>query len=51
MLLTVILAVLLLSLITGGIGYSRFGSVGMSPAGILFIVLFVLLLTGRRFGW
>jgi hypothetical protein len=46
--LTVLLIVLLvLALAGGGWGYSRYGAVGWSPAGIILLILFVLLLTGR----
>lgn len=31
----------------GGWGYSRYGWVGMSPAGLVLLVLAVLLLTGQ----
>ncbi len=51
MLLTILLIVLLLSLLGGGFGYSRFGAVGMSPAGVLLLVVVVLLLTGHSFTW
>jgi hypothetical protein len=46
--LTIILIILLvLALGGGGWGYSRWGLVGMSPAGILLLVLLVLWLTGN----
>lgn len=46
--LTIILIVLLvLALGGGGIGYSRFGAVGMSPAGLILLVLVVLFFMGR----
>ena len=51
MLLTILLIVLLLSLVGGGFGYSRWGAAGMSPAGILLVVFVILLLTGHRFTW
>lgn len=31
----------------GGWGYSRYGWVGMSPAGLIVLILAILLLTGR----
>lgn len=46
--LTIILIILLLFAIGGGgWGYSRYGMVGWSPAGLILIVLLILLLTGR----
>lgn len=51
MLLTILLIVLLLSLLGGGFGYSRWGAVGMSPAGVLLVVVVILLLTGHSFSW
>lgn len=46
--LTIILIVLLvLALGGGGVGYSRFGAVGMSPAGLILLVLVVLFFMGR----
>ncbi len=51
MLLTILLIVLLLSLLGGGFGWSRYGATGMSPAGILVVVVVILLLTGHRFTW
>lgn len=51
MLLTILLIVLLLSLLGGGVGYSRWGVAGMSPAGILLVVLVIMLFTGHRFNW
>jgi len=47
MLLIVLLVVLVLSLGGGGWGYSRYGAVGMSPAGLVVLVLVVLWLTGN----
>ncbi len=51
MLLTILFVLLLIALLSGGVGYSRFGYVGMSPAGVLLIVVAVLLLTGHRMRW
>ncbi len=45
--LTILLIVLLIALLGGGLGYSRFGYVGWSPAAIIVVVLLVLLLMGR----
>lgn len=47
MLLTILLVVLLISLVGGGLGHSRVGIVGWSPAAILVVVLVVLLISGR----
>ena len=47
MLLTILLVVLVLSLVGGGIGHSKFGFAGWSPAGIILIILVIMLLTGR----
>jgi len=46
--LTILLVVLLLALIFGGMGHSRFGYAGWSPAGLVVVVLLVLLVTGYR---
>lgn len=45
--LTILVILLLLSLLGGGYGYRSWGPVGMSPAGIVLIILVVMLLTGR----
>jgi len=45
---TILLIVLLLALIGGGLGHSRYGYVGWSPAGILVVILLVMLFTGHR---
>lgn len=47
MLITILLVFLVLSLIGGGVGHSRFGFAGWSPAGILILIVVVLFLTGR----
>ena len=46
--LTILLILLLLSLIGGGLGHSRFGYAGWSPAGLILIVVLVMLFTGTR---
>lgn len=51
MILTILLILLVFSLLGGGFGYSRYGGVGMSPAGIILLVVAVLLFTGHRFTW
>lgn len=46
--LTIILIILLvLALGGGGWGYSRWGILGLSPAGIVLLVLLILWLTGN----
>jgi Protein of unknown function (DUF3309) len=45
---TILLIVLVLALIGGGIGHSRFGYAGWSPAGILVVILLLMLFTGHR---
>ena len=46
--LTLILIILLVVFLAGGgLGYSRWGAGGMSPAVLIGIILVVLLLTGR----
>lgn len=44
---TLLIVLLVFALIGGGIGHSRFGFAGWSPAGALLLVLLVLVLTGR----
>lgn len=46
--LTILLVLLVLALLGGGLGYSRFGYAGMSPAGLILLVVLVLWLTGTR---
>lgn len=45
--LTLLIILLVLALVGGGVGYSRFGYAGWSPAGILVAILLILLLTGN----
>lgn len=45
--LTLLIILLLLALLGGGVGYGRFGALGMSPAALIVIILIVLALTGR----
>ena len=47
MLLTILVVVLLLSLVGGGFGHSRYGYAGWSPAGIILVILAILFFTGR----
>lgn len=46
MLITILLVVLVLSLVGGGWGHSRYGYAGWSPAGIILVALVVLWFTG-----
>lgn len=50
MLLTILLVVLVLSLVGGGVGHSRFGYAGWSPAAIILVVLAVMFFTGHLGG-
>jgi hypothetical protein len=45
--LTLHIVLLLLALLGGGFGYSRFGAAGMSPAALIVVVLILLAITGR----
>ena len=47
MLLTIVLVLVVLALIGGGIGHSRYGYAGWSPAGILIVVLALVFFTGH----
>lgn len=47
MLFTILLIVLVVSLIGGGVGHSRFGYAGWSPAGIILLVVALLYFTGH----
>ena len=46
--LTILLILLLIALIGGGVGHSRFGYAGWSPAGIILVIVLVMFLTGTR---
>ncbi len=46
--LTILLIVLVIALLGGGLGHSRYGAVGWSPAAILVVILLLWLLTGHR---
>jgi hypothetical protein len=50
MLLTILLVVLVLALVGGGFGYSRYGYAGWSPAGIIVVILLVMFFTGHLHG-
>ena len=45
--LTILVVLLLIALIGGGVGQSRFGYAGWSPAGLIVLVLLVMWLTGN----
>ncbi len=45
--LTILLILLVISLLGGGFGHSRYGYVGWSPAGIVVLVLVIWLITGH----
>jgi hypothetical protein len=47
MLMTILIVVLIISLLGGGLGHSRFGYAGWSPAGVILAIVVVLYLTGR----
>ena len=49
MLMLLLLVLLVVALFGGGLGYSRWGAAGWSPAGILILVLVLLLIFGYRF--
>lgn len=49
--LTLLLFVLVLALVFGGVGHSRYGYVGWSPAALVLLVLLVLFLSGHRLAW
>ena len=48
MLFTILIILLVLSLLGGGVGHSRYGYAGWGPAGILVVVLLVMFLSGHR---
>jgi hypothetical protein len=47
MLFTILIVLLVVSLAGGGWGYSRYGFSGMSPAGIILLVLAIMWFTGH----
>jgi hypothetical protein len=47
MLMIILIVLLVLALGGGGLGYSRFGFLGMSPAGLILLILLVMWLTGH----
>jgi Protein of unknown function (DUF3309) len=51
MLMLILLILLVVALFGGGVGHSRMGYAGWSPAGILVVVLLIMFFTGHRFVW
>jgi hypothetical protein len=51
MLMLILLILLVLAFVGGGVGYSRWGYSGMSPAGVILVVFIILLFTGHRLVW
>lgn len=47
MIMTILLVLVVLALVGGGLGHSRFGYAGWSPAGLLIVILVVLFVTGN----
>lgn len=45
--LTILIIVLLIALLGGGMGYSKFGAAGLSPAALIILILVILAITGR----
>jgi hypothetical protein len=45
--LTILIIVLLIALLGGGMGYSRFGAAGLSPAALIILILVILAISGR----
>ena len=48
MLMTILLVILVLAVLGGAMGHSRFGYAGWSPAGIVIVILLVWMLFGNR---
>lgn len=44
---TILLILLVVALLGGGLGHSRAGLAGWSPAGIIILILVIMALTGR----
>jgi hypothetical protein len=47
MLTLIIIVLLVVALAGGGIGFTRYGIFGMTPAGVILLVLLILWLTGH----
>lgn len=50
MLMIILIVLLVLALGGGGLGFSRYGAVGMSPALLIVLVLAILYFTGHLHG-
>lgn len=50
MLMIILVVLLVLALIGGGLGHSRFGYAGWSPFGVLLLILLFLYFTGHLSG-
>jgi len=44
---TLLIVLLLLALLGGGFGFSRYGAAGLGPAGLILVILVILAVTGR----
>lgn len=44
---TLLIILLIIAVLFGGFGYTRFGNYGWSPLGIILVVIFILWLTGN----
>jgi len=47
MLMTILIVLLVLALVGGGLGHSRFGYAGWSPFGVVLLILLLLYFTGH----
>lgn len=47
MLMIILIVLLVLSIGGGGLGYSRYGAVGLGPAGLILLLLAVFYFTGH----
>jgi hypothetical protein len=45
--LTILVVLLAVALLGGGAGYRRWGAGGMSPAGIVLVILLIMAITGN----
>jgi hypothetical protein len=45
--LTILIILLIVAALGGGLGYSRAGFMGFSPAGLIVLILVIMALTGR----
>ena len=51
MLMMILFVLLVIALLGGGIGHSRMGYAGWSPAGVVLVILVIMLFTGHHFAW